>query len=258
MMAMGRPRSRSATACSIFRPWVVWAQSRLTPIVPEHLLTVAEIREAFDRIVRRYNEKATNRVHGLTPLAKYQRDRSRRPRRGHDLVRAIEPRTVRVRENGIEHTRDGRTQTFHPVIDGSLILLDQAVTYHADPMDRGIFVDSGHRLVSLRPQAARSDVEAAEIARNATAITRAISDGAEVIRQVDAVASVGLRGLEQALEEYERKAEEIRTGEQEEVMPDAGDDPVPLTRAERLARNPWATMDPAAFVRPAEHTEDEE
>jgi hypothetical protein len=224
--------------------------SRLIPILPDDLHSVAEIRFIFDGVVRRYNYQLANRVHGLTPIAKYKRDRARRPRRGIDLVRAIEPRTVKVGTDGIVHTRGGVSEQYYPLIEGTLLMLDTVVTFHPDPVGRGIFVVHGNQLRYLRPQDSRSDQEAAEIARNHAAITRTISDGAERLREAELVHAVGLQGLDAALDEFERKKAAIKgSAAAPEPVNDNDPDPRLPTMAEGLAHNPWAASDPGAFIR---------
>lgn len=232
--------------------------SRLVPILPENLHTVPEIRALFDDVVRRYNHDLTNRVHGMTPVAKYRRDWVRRPRRGIDLVRAITPCTVKVATDGILHTRNKVTQQFYPLVEGVLLMLDTAVTYHPDPAGRGIFVEYGDRLVHLRPQASLTDADAAEVARNQSAIARTLSDGAARMREQEMIRSVGLDGLEAALEEHDRRVAGIKEKQRsaETVAPDQ--DAPPITLAEKLAFNPWSSADPMAFIRPADDDTDEE
>lgn len=234
--------------------------TRLTPILPEQLHTVDEIRGIFDEVVRQYNHDFANRVHGMSPFDKYQRE-VRRPRRGLDLVRALDPCTVRVTTDGMVHTRNRVTQQFYPILEGVLLMLDTPVTYHPDPVGRGIFVDYEGRLVHLRPRATLTDAEAAEVARNQTAVARLISDGAARIRQEDLIRSVGLKGLEEALEEYEHRAAEIRQKQkQQEQVSTVGEEdrPARQTEAAHPVTDPWATVDPTAFIRPAEHDNDEE
>lgn len=231
---------------------------RLLPILPDDLHSVAEIRIIFDDVVRRYNHEFVNRVHGMTPFDKYQRDWVRRPRRGLDLVRAVEPCTVRVTTDGIVHTRNRITQCFYPILEGVLLMLDTAVTYHPDPMGRGIFVDYEGRLVHLRPQTTLTDEEAAVVARNQTAAARLISDGAARIREEDMIRSVGLDGLEAALQEHERRAAEVRERQKAQLLPGSGESPAPAAPTERPVINPWAAADPTAFIRPAEDDNDEE
>jgi hypothetical protein len=237
-------------------------ETRREPILPEQLLTLEEMGEAFDRIVHRYNYQHVNRMHGVTAADRYQTTRRpRRPRRGADLVRVIEPSTVTVGTSGIVHTARGRTHQYYPMIEGRLVLLDQAVTFHADPCGRGIFLrQPDERLVFLPPQRDWSTEEASLIARNQTAITRMISDGADALRKEEMVKTFGQEGLDAAAEEYAVQARRVKERRRDTAESEPEAVVVPTSRRDQPnVADLWLSDDPEAFIRPrADNPDDEE
>lgn len=236
-------------------------ETRRIPIRPEELLTVEQLREQFDRIVHCYNYEQKNRMHRLTPIDKYMRDRkSRRPRRGLDLVRALEPCTVAVGRDGITYQKNGITHQFFPLFGGKMIMLDHAVTFHPDPLGRGIFVRDGERqLEFLAPQLRQSDDQAAEIARSQTAVARLISDTAQESRTDELRALVGREAVDEAAAEYEAQVDRLRQEKAQASRPKTESAPPASRSADALLIDPWLNDDPAAFIRPAgDHPEEDE
>lgn len=228
-------------------------ETRRIPIDPEQLMTVDELRGEFDKVVYRYNFERAHRIHRLTPIDKYQRDRKpRRPRRGIDLVRAMEPKTVLVNQDGIVYQKDGETHQFFPLFGGKMIMLDQPVTFHPDPLGRGIFIKDGERkLEFLAPQRTYSDAKAAEIAKSQTSVARLISDTAEEKREDEMRARFGQAALDKAAAEYEAQVERLKNAKESE--PAEKKPARPASGAVDLPEfNPWLNDNPEAFIRPVE------
>jgi len=195
-------------------------ETRRTEVMPDDLLTVEELRDQLDPTVGRYNYKHVSRVTGTTAAELYHaRLRNRTPRRGLDLVRTIQPRTVTVGTSGIVHTDGGRTFEFFPYFDGVILALDQEVTYYPDPLNRGIFVCLGtDRVVFRQAHNEYSDEEAKLVGRNASAIARQVSDHAEQLRKQRAAERVGTEGLEAAREDVEVRVEDLKRVDGDIVM----------------------------------------
>lgn len=228
-------------------------EPRRIPILPEQLHSVEELRAIFDGVVRRYNYDLQNRMHRMAPVHKYHRDRhQRRPRRGLDLMRMIEPRTVRVGSSGILHTINGVTNQFYPLLEGTLLLVDQPVTYRAHPHGTGLFVERDNRLIYLRPQATWSDTEAAEIAVSHSAAARMISDNADSLREDQLMDRVGQEGVDAALDEYEQRLEQSRTSSTPAPPAEPVDDTANAPRS--APPNPWLNNDPITFLGPDDYS----
>jgi transposase InsO family protein len=235
--------------------------TRRIPVRPEDLLTVEEFRAEFERVVQRYNHEVRNRMHGQTPRARYETGRKpRRPRNGHMFVRVMAPRTVAVGRYGIQHADGGRTHTFNPIIDGHLVMIDQPVTYHPDPLARGIFVVRENRLSFLLPQTDYSDEVAARLAKNHTAVARLLSDNAGRIRWADLAKRVGAAGAEATFNEYNDRVQEYKdrkaNGDDSDPVPPTARAGGGVQHPEAPENDPWESDDVQRFIRPAEEHDD--
>jgi hypothetical protein len=235
-------------------------QPRKLPIEPAQLLTVEELRLEVDRIMRRYAYRHVNRVFGSTALARYHENVGRRPRNGLDLVRALTPRTTLVTSDGIVHYADGRAYPHYPVVDGTLFMLDTQVTYFADPLSRGIFVQSGDHLRFVPPSLELEGEEyAAQLARNQAFVARLASDQANKRREAEVVVSLGAQALDASKSAYHAELEAVR-----ERVATNGAKPKALEPAQDIGPapdcgsvDPWADLSPQSLVRRRSRPDDD-
>lgn len=226
--------------------------SRKLPIEPAQLLTIEELRLEFDRIIRRYAFHHVNRVFRATAATRYHENLGRRARNGLDLVRALIPHTTLVGTDGIVHYAGGRAFPHYPVVDGTLFMLDTQVTYFADSLCRGIFVQSGDRLRFLPPSLdIEGDDHAAQIARNQAFVARLASEQANRRREAEMAISLGTQALDASKAAYHAELDAVRergatngaTAHAAEPLQDAGHAP------DRAPHDPWADLSPQTLVR---------
>lgn len=253
------PRQRSTMAATPSdRP------TRKMPITPEQLLTIEELRIEFDRVVRRYNYVHVNRTFGETARNRFMRylDPSR-PKNGRDLVRALEPVTTTVTTGGgIVHTGEAGEFSYLPIVDGAQLLVDTAVTYYADPADRGIFVVHGGKLHFVSRVKTSREI-AKEIELNRRALARLASDESHAIREGQFIAELGEEGLRAAYEAYDEAVRELKARQRGEMVevpeddePESGKGPDTATPNVEPADlehgtpvDPWGTADTDDFIR---------
>lgn len=235
---------------------------RRVPVAPDQLMSEAELRELFDALVLRYNHRHVNSYFRARPVDLYQENLNRRrPRRGHDLVRALEPTTSLVTPKGIRHFSDSREFHFDAEINGALLMVDTAVTYYPDPMNRGAFVDWSGRLHFVRPNDTPSAERASRFAQSWGGLARTYSDEAAAIREADLVVELGRRALEHARASQEtavERLEDYRAGEPREggggprathPVAQAEDSSGEEAPASPPAFDPWADASADAIVR---------
>lgn len=149
---------------------------RRDPIDVRRLPTIAECRTLLDGRVRYYNFEHRSRLATEPPAVLYRRHfPSVRPRKGNDLLAALETRTTFVSGEGIVHYHDTIQTTFAYAVEQQFILpLGAEVTYKADPLLRGIFLFHGgrHYLLPPKDEWAAAPGRAEEVARTAVARAR--------------------------------------------------------------------------------------
>lgn len=148
---------------------------RREPIDPRRLPSIEECRSLLDGRIAYHNLRHESRMTGATRAALYAQHRTHRPRKGTDLLAALETRTTFVSADGIVHHHDGRQTVFAYAVPGKFILpLDTEVTYKADPLLRGIFayVEGKHYLLPPKDVWSGAPGRAEEVARTAAANAR--------------------------------------------------------------------------------------
>lgn len=189
-----------------------------TLVDPQDLLSVAELREEVERIVRRYNFQHRHRMIGRrTPHDVFMSALPRRGskarmamRSGRDLVALLPVETTKVVKAGVEV----RSEIYAAEIDGMLLLAGTPVTYRADPFERGLVVDYRDGMVVLPRKDAwargRSGAQVAEQQRGA--VEARLPEVQQARRESDARA-LGLAALKRgeiegraALERHRRRA----------------------------------------------------
>ena len=242
--------------------------SRKIPIAPEQLLDDDELRVEIDRVIYQYNFKHVNSFFRARPVDLYhQHLAAKTPRRGHDLVRALEPSTTLVSTNGIRHYAEGREFRFTAEVDGAMLMVDKAVTYYADPLNRGVFLLWDRRLHFLRPHNEPSATRAARYAKSWAAVARSHSDEADAIRKASFIVDLGTRAFEQSESAYASAVESYMqqqsgAGTSHPTPPRAHSSAEPaapefvdrrdIHEAESVVQpqyDPWKDNDPNAFVR---------
>lgn len=180
------------------------------PIRPADLMDVYELRDEFNRIVRRYNYEHVNRVFNATANDLYFRNLPPHlPRNGLDLLAVIEPEDTMVTDDGILHFANNRQYQFETIVDGSILLLDTTVVYRPDPLLRGIFVERHHKHHFVPPTPTKTE-RALEIARNQVAVSRRLSDVGKDARKARMWAEIGEEATAAAEEEYKEQIDLFR------------------------------------------------
>jgi hypothetical protein len=170
---------------------------RRLPIDPSQLLSLDELRDAFDRVVQRYNKEHVNRmVRAAHADVYWEYLIPGTPRNGEALVRSLPLCTTRVQREGVVHHRGGIAHAFRPQFAGLLILPDTPVSYYADPVMRGVFALFQNRLHFLQPTRVWAlDPDGAAVGRAHATLARGASDHAAELRLEAFAGRVGEAGV---------------------------------------------------------------
>lgn len=231
---------------------------RREPIDPRRLPSIEECRSLLDGRIAYYNTRHVSRMSGATRAALYAQFRTTRPRKGTDLLAALDTRTTFVSAEGIVHHHDGRQTAFAYAVPGKFILpLDTEVTYKADPLLRGIFayVEGKHYLLPPKDVWASAPGRAEEVARTSAANARFHAAAAISARErtYDETFGPGASKADQArakaaLEAQARAAREAAKAEQTTKTKPQGKDGVPATTAGPAGATPGTAPPPPSLV----------
>jgi transposase InsO family protein len=231
--------------------------TKTIPIDPAMLMSVEEFRVEFNRIVRDYNFNRPHALYKETPANRYHRSKApQRVRNGVDLVLALPTRTSLVTTDGIVATADGNTATFYPATDGIMLMVDSTVTYHVDPLLRGVFAVLGNRLHFLESTGSslESERKAAEIARGKAMLARMASNSGQASAEAEYIVKMGMAALDMAKQDHKEAAAAYRESKvgRAEVVTDSPDPLLPALEsvAEADPDDPWITGGTNAFLRP--------
>jgi hypothetical protein len=233
-------------------------------IHPEQLPRIEEARMFIDDIITRYNRVHVSSLFRRTPFDQYHAELARdTPRRGRDLVRVLSPQSTVVTNGGIRHYANSREYRYVPVVENTLWLNDRAVTYVADPLNRGIFVEDHHRLHFLAHEPEPDEILAAQMARTRAALARVFSDSAKAHQAADFIEAMGKEAYLRSIESFERAKQALKdAGAEEPHLDYEAEAPIVERPASAVqdevkpaAADPWSNADLSAFVRTLEEQE---
>jgi transposase InsO family protein len=227
---------------------------RVLPIHPEQLLSIEEILPILEAAVRRYN--TTRKIARLktTPAHAYQqKKRPGRERNVEKLVSELPVNSVTVTGDGIEHVSEGNRQRYLPMWGGKLVLRDQLVTYHPDPLSRCIWVRDENKRVLLLPQVEPDEKLGKTLALSTSAAARMISDAADIRSQNHLKAEIGAEGVQKANEAYAVAVEELKMAGRGQEKPPVAEAGAPGDEAQAADGdeflNLFGSSDPADYLK---------
>jgi hypothetical protein len=184
--------------------------TRQTPVAPEDLPDIDMVRRDFDEDLARANRTAPG-PDALSPEQRYRKHLARRdspdvPLDGDELITILEPKTVIATGEGVVIERDYERHAFRLMKPGLWIPPGATVTYRADPLLRGIWVDvEGTRVFFPPAEVTGRLLGPKTIARAQRAVARVLSDEAADIKQLTDIVAMGAvayaRSQESAKEE---------------------------------------------------------